>query len=262
MLTIRSYELGVLFLPSAYTTVSDDGVLHPVVFRPAFQYVSDEVEGRACSKKVRSRPVDGAGGAGSSAAGGDMLDHDHDLALALSLSLEHSTALASASTPVVATATGAGPVSTGVIELSDSDDDCRRGPDEAYDGATEPESPTTAARVLLLPSMPSTRNAGAPGPGHSGAASHRRHVGGGRSGGGGGGGGPAGGVGDVDGATPSRSTSGYRVIPGDLLTCKASYIAQQCNCVSRGARGLAKALFHAFPHADVYKRRRAHSTAG
>ena len=39
-----------------------------------------------------------------------------------------------------------------------------------------------------------------------------------------------------------------------MLTCDADYIAHQCNCVTRGAKGLAKAIFSRFPYANTYRR--------
>ena len=52
------------------------------------------------------------------------------------------------------------------------------------------------------------------------------------------------------------------VVGGDLLNAEEPYVAHQGNCESRGARGLAKALFAKWPAADVYKDRRGHSTPG
>lgn len=39
---------------------------------------------------------------------------------------------------------------------------------------------------------------------------------------------------------------------GDLLTAPEKYIVQQCNVVSKTAKGLAAHLFKKYPHADVY----------
>jgi len=46
-----------------------------------------------------------------------------------------------------------------------------------------------------------------------------------------------------------------KIIEGDLLEHDVQYIAHQCNCVSNGSLGLAKALFQKFPDTDVYKER-------
>lgn len=40
---------------------------------------------------------------------------------------------------------------------------------------------------------------------------------------------------------------------GDLLTTNVSAIAHQCNCVSKNAAGLAKAIFDAYPAANRYR---------
>ena len=54
------------------------------------------------------------------------------------------------------------------------------------------------------------------------------------------------------------------VVPGgDLLSAAEPFIAHQCNCISSGARGTAKALFQKWPAANVYHRRpRGGSTPG
>lgn len=59
----------------------------------------------------------------------------------------------------------------------------------------------------------------------------------------------------------SRSRSGQAhssalsVVERDLLSASEQYIVHQCNCVSKGARGLAKCIFQRWPHADVYGER-------
>lgn len=45
------------------------------------------------------------------------------------------------------------------------------------------------------------------------------------------------------------------LVGADLLRATEPYVLHQCNCVSKGARGLAKALFARWPSADVYRRR-------
>ena len=44
-------------------------------------------------------------------------------------------------------------------------------------------------------------------------------------------------------------------VTGDLLECKAQAIVHQTNCISRNAKGLAKAIFDRWPECDVYKNR-------
>ena len=72
--------------------------------------------------------------------------------------------------------------------------------------------------------------------------------GGGEQGGGGrqGGGGGQGGGGQGGGGQLVR-------VSGDLLGAPEQWIAHQCNCRSRSARGLAEHLFGRFPHANVYE---------
>ena len=45
------------------------------------------------------------------------------------------------------------------------------------------------------------------------------------------------------------------VVEGDLLSIETDYIAHQCNCVTKAARGLAKALFAKYPEANIYRQR-------
>ena len=49
---------------------------------------------------------------------------------------------------------------------------------------------------------------------------------------------------------------------GDLLTCDATYIVHQTNCVTECGKGLSKALFEKFPHANVYAQRTTRSVPG
>lgn len=51
-------------------------------------------------------------------------------------------------------------------------------------------------------------------------------------------------------------------IVGSLLDCNAQYIAHQTNCTSRGAAGLARALFKMHPYADTYCTRAQNSEPG
>ena len=45
-------------------------------------------------------------------------------------------------------------------------------------------------------------------------------------------------------------------VGGDLLRASEAVVAHQCNCVSFGARGVAKAIFAKWPEANAYARRR------
>lgn len=45
-----------------------------------------------------------------------------------------------------------------------------------------------------------------------------------------------------------------RVVRGDLLASGARYIFQQCNCVTRGSAGLARAIETRFPYCRPYAR--------
>lgn len=56
--------------------------------------------------------------------------------------------------------------------------------------------------------------------------------------------------------------SRVEVVTGDLLTVEADLIVHQCNCVTKRAKGLAAALFAAFPEADVYALRKAKNKRG
>lgn len=48
---------------------------------------------------------------------------------------------------------------------------------------------------------------------------------------------------------------GYVIVEGDLLESDDRYIVHQCNCVTTGASGIARAIFDRFPWADVYSPR-------
>lgn len=49
---------------------------------------------------------------------------------------------------------------------------------------------------------------------------------------------------------------------GDVLDAQETYIAHQCNCVSRSSAGLAKSLFAKFPYAECYTSRKKASIPG
>jgi O-acetyl-ADP-ribose deacetylase (regulator of RNase III) len=44
-------------------------------------------------------------------------------------------------------------------------------------------------------------------------------------------------------------------VEGDLLDAPERFICHQCNCVMKGTRGLATAMFDRFPYADAYQQR-------
>mmetsp|Transcript_24468 Transcript_24468/g.31960 ORF Transcript_24468/g.31960 Transcript_24468/m.31960 type:complete len:586 (+) Transcript_24468:53-1810(+) len=43
------------------------------------------------------------------------------------------------------------------------------------------------------------------------------------------------------------------IISEDILNCSAKYICHQTNCITKGARGLAKAIFEKYPTTNIYK---------
>jgi len=47
----------------------------------------------------------------------------------------------------------------------------------------------------------------------------------------------------------------YSLVTGNLLSHNAQYIAHQCNCVTNRSAHLSRAVFSAFPYADVYSLR-------
>ena len=49
---------------------------------------------------------------------------------------------------------------------------------------------------------------------------------------------------------------------GDLLDSDAQYIAHQANCISKGAAGVARAIYNKYPYSDVYYRRTSPSSMG
>ena len=44
-----------------------------------------------------------------------------------------------------------------------------------------------------------------------------------------------------------------KIIEGDICDAKEKYILHQCNCVSHGAKGVAKAIFERYPYSNTYK---------
>ena len=49
---------------------------------------------------------------------------------------------------------------------------------------------------------------------------------------------------------------------GDITTSPDDILVHQTNCVSSRPEGLAKYMFHVFPHADTYSQRGPHDTPG
>ena len=45
------------------------------------------------------------------------------------------------------------------------------------------------------------------------------------------------------------------IVNGDLTEATEKYIAHQCNCTTKTAKGLAQAIFAKFPYANIYKDR-------
>lgn len=52
------------------------------------------------------------------------------------------------------------------------------------------------------------------------------------------------------------------IVEGNILDAPEQYIAQQCNCVGKSARGLSAQIAARYPEADVYKMRSTPSTPG
>ena len=52
------------------------------------------------------------------------------------------------------------------------------------------------------------------------------------------------------------------IITGSLLDAKEKYIAHQCNCISNGASGIAKAIFDRFTYSDSYSLRTTRDVPG
>lgn len=46
-----------------------------------------------------------------------------------------------------------------------------------------------------------------------------------------------------------------KIVQGDLLTSTEQYLVHQCNCVTKRAAYLAKAIFTKYPWADIYRTR-------
>jgi len=46
-----------------------------------------------------------------------------------------------------------------------------------------------------------------------------------------------------------------KIVDGDLLDAKETYIAHQCNCISTNAKTLAELIFNKYPDSDSYSKR-------
>lgn len=53
-----------------------------------------------------------------------------------------------------------------------------------------------------------------------------------------------------------------KIVSGNLLDATEEYIMHQCNCISNGASGIARAIFDRFPYADVYASRKVADVPG
>lgn len=51
------------------------------------------------------------------------------------------------------------------------------------------------------------------------------------------------------------STENFSIVEGDLTTAKEKYIAHQCNCITKYAKGIAKTIFDKFPYSNIYTER-------
>lgn len=48
-----------------------------------------------------------------------------------------------------------------------------------------------------------------------------------------------------------------KIVVGNILDATEQYICHQCNCISKGAAGLAQHMFEKFPWSDIYSSRKA-----
>jgi O-acetyl-ADP-ribose deacetylase (regulator of RNase III) len=53
-----------------------------------------------------------------------------------------------------------------------------------------------------------------------------------------------------------------RIVDGDLLDSQEKYLCHQCNCLSKNALGIAKAIYTQYEWSDVYKIRKVPSEPG
>ena len=51
-----------------------------------------------------------------------------------------------------------------------------------------------------------------------------------------------------------------KTVDGDLLNAKENYIAQQCNCITVHAKGLAKSIADKYSHGDFYSHRKTNDS--
>ena len=45
---------------------------------------------------------------------------------------------------------------------------------------------------------------------------------------------------------------GLKFVTHDMFSCGSQYIAHQCNCVTRTAKGFAATVFERYPHTNTY----------
>ena len=190
---IRSYELGVLFLPSYWQSQSAHPT-SPVLCKAAYSGPRASSHASVAAAPARE-PAAAVGGDGAPTMDSD---EDEDVRMAIAQSLEATPASSSAE----------------VVTIDDSD------ADTIPESDSDQEPPRKQAAVGAGSCATPTPLAASPAP------------------------------------------TGFRIVVGDLLNSSASFIAQQCNCNSTHGRGLAKALFERFPHANVYARRKGRSVPG
>jgi len=53
-----------------------------------------------------------------------------------------------------------------------------------------------------------------------------------------------------------------KIVTGDLLGCTEKYLCHQTNCITTRSKHLAKSVFTAFPHANIYSTRDNPDTPG
>jgi len=53
-----------------------------------------------------------------------------------------------------------------------------------------------------------------------------------------------------------------KLVIGDVLESKETWLVHQCNCVTRKGKGLSEAVFKKYPYANVYKNREDPSRPG
>ena len=54
----------------------------------------------------------------------------------------------------------------------------------------------------------------------------------------------------------------FKIVEGDLLKAKETYLCHQCNCVTKRSKHLSKTVFTEFKYADIYSKRKDPSQPG